>query len=279
MTKNNQIQIFNDRKVRTVWDSETEEWYFSVVDVVGVLTDSTNPTDYLKKMRKREPELGEYMGTNCPQILMTGESGRTRKTLAASPTVLFRIIQSIPSPKAEPFKQWMAQVAATRLDQMQDPELSIEQAVSDYRRLGYSDEWINQRLRGIETRKQLTDEWKRGGVKDWQYASLTDIITQQWSGMTTREYKGFKGLHKEGLRDNMTNVELALNMLAEASTTELSKQRNPRTYSQHANTARSGGNVAKAAREELESRLGHSVISATKATDNLISEKPTKEIE
>lgn len=279
MTKNNQIQIFNDRKVRTVWDSETEEWYFSVVDVVGVLTDSTNPTDYLKKMRKREPELGEYMGTNCPQILMTGESGRTRKTLAASPTVLFRIIQSIPSPKAEPFKQWMAQVAATRLDQMQDPELSIEQAVSDYRRLGYSDEWINQRLRGIETRKQLTDEWKRGGVKDWQYASLTDIITQQWSGMTTREYKGFKGLHKEGLRDNMTNVELALNMLAEASTTELSKQRNPMTYSQHANTARSGGNVAKAARKELESRLGHSVISATKATDNLISEKPTKEIE
>ncbi len=279
MTKNNQIQIFNDRKVRTVWDSETEEWYFSVVDVVGVLTDSTNPTDYLKKMRKREPELGEYIGTNCPQILMTGESGRTRKTLAASPTVLFRIIQSIPSPKAEPFKQWMAQVAATRLDQMQDPELSIEQAVSDYRRLGYSDEWINQRLRGIETRKQLTDEWKRGGVKDWQYASLTDIITQQWSGMTTREYKGFKSLHKEGLRDNMTNVELALNMLAEASTTELSKQRNPKTYSQHANTARSGGNVAKAAREELESRLGHSVISATKATDNLIGEKPTKEIE
>lgn len=279
MTKNNQIQIFNDRKVRTVWDSETEEWYYSVVDVVGVLTDSTNPTDYLKKMRKREPELGEYMGTNCPQILMTGESGRTRKTLAASPTVLFRIIQSIPSPKAEPFKQWMAQVAATRLDQMQDPELSIEQAVSDYRRLGYSDEWINQRLRGIETRKQLTDEWKRGGVKDWQYASLTDIITQQWSGMTTREYKGFKGLHKEGLRDNMTNVELALNMLAEASTTELSKQRNPRTYSQHANTARSGGNVAKAAREELESRLGHSVISATKATDYLSGDEPKKEIE
>lgn len=279
MTKNNQIQIFNDRKVRTVWDSETEEWYFSVVDVVGVLTGSTNPTDYLKKMRKREPELGEYMGTNCPQILMTGESERTRKTLAASPTVLFRIIQSIPSPKAEPFKQWMAQVAATRLDQMQDPELSIEQAVSDYRRLGYSDEWINQRLRGIETRKQLTDEWKRGGVKDWQYASLTDIITQQWSGMTTREYKGFKGLHKEGLRDNMTNVELALNMLAEASTTELSKQRNPRTYSQHANTARSGGNVAKAAREELESRLGHSVISATKATDYLSGDEPKKEIE
>lgn len=278
MTKKNQIQIFNDRKVRTVWDSEKEEWYFSVVDVVGVLTDSANPTDYLKKMRKREPELGEFLGTNCPQIPMIGESGRTRKTLAATPAVLFRIIQSIPSPKAEPFKQWMAQVAATRLDQMQDPELSIEQAVADYHRLGYSDEWINQRLRGIETRKQLTDEWKRGGVKDWQYASLTDIITKQWSGMTTREYKGFKGLRKEGLRDNMTNVELALNMLAEASTTEISKQRNPKTYDEHANTAKSGGDVAKAAKEELESRLGHSVISSARAIDYLKGEEPPKKI-
>ncbi len=197
MTKNNQIQIFNDRKVRTVWDSDKEEWFFSVVDVVGVLTDSTNPTDYLKKMRKREPELGEYIGTNCPQIPMIGDTGLTRKTLAASPTSLFRIIQSIPSPKAEPFKQWMAQVAATRLDQMQDPELSIEQAVSDYRRLGYSEEWINQRLRGIEVRKMLTDEWKRGKVEDKHYGFLTDFITKQWSGMKTREYKDFKGLKKE----------------------------------------------------------------------------------
>lgn len=279
MTKESQIQIFNDRKVRTVWDSDKEEWYFSVVDVVGVLTDSSNPTDYLKKMRKREPELGEYIGTNCPQIPMIGETGRTRKTLAASPTSLFRIIQSIPSPKAEPFKQWMAQVAATRLDQMQDPELSIEQAVADYHRLGYSDEWINQRLRGIETRKLLTDEWKRGGVKNWQYATLTDIITKQWSGMTTKEYKGFKGLRKEGLRDNMTNVELALNMLAEASTTEISKQRNPTTYNQHTNIARSGGNVAKAAREELESRLGHSIISSSKAIDYIKGEEHPKEIE
>lgn len=278
MTKQNQIQIFNDQKVRTVWDSETEEWYFSVVDVVGVLTDSANPTDYLKKMRKRDPELGEYIGTNCPQIPMTGESGRTRKTLAANPTALFRIIQSIPSPKAEPFKQWMAQVAATRLDQMQDPELSIAQAIADYHRMGYSDEWINQRMRGIETRKLLTDEWKRGGVKEWQYASLTDIITKQWSGMTTKEYKGFKGLRKEGLRDNMTNVELALNMLAEASTTEISKQHNPKTYYQHTNIARSGGNVAKAAREELESRLGHSVISPAKAKDYLNGGEPPKKI-
>jgi len=282
MTKNNQIQIFNDRKVRTVWDSETEEWYFSVVDVVEVLTDAKDfqtARKYWNKLKERLIKEGNEPVTNCHRLKLLAADGKMRMTDVATAEQLFRIIQSIPSPKAEPFKQWMAQVAATRLDQMQDPELSIEQAVSDYHRLGYSDEWINQRLRGIETRKQLTDEWKRGGVKDWQYASLTDIITQQWSGMTTREYKGFKGLHKEGLRDNMTNVELALNMLAEASTTELSKQRNPRTYSQHANTARSGGNVAKAAREELESRLGHSVISATKATDYLSGDEPKKEIE
>lgn len=279
MTTNNQIQIFNDRKVRTVWDNETEEWYFSVVDVVGVLTDSKDPATYWKVLKNRLKKEGNETVTNCNRLKLLAADGKMRMTDVATAEQMFRLIQSIPSPKAEPFKQWMAQVAATRLDQMQDPELSIDQAVSDYRRLGYSDEWINQRLRGIETRKQLTDEWKRGGVKDWQYASLTDIITQQWSGMTTREYKGFKGLHKEGLRDNMTNVELALNMLAEASTTEISKQRNPKTYNQHANTARSGGNVAKAAREELESRLGHSVISATKATDYLSGDTPKKEIE
>ncbi len=279
MTKNNQIQIFNDRKVRTVWDSDKEEWFFSVVDVVGVLTDSTNPTDYLKKMRKREPELGKYIGTNCPQIPMIGDTGLTRKTLAASPTSLFRIIQSIPSPKAEPFKQWMAQVAATRLDQMQDPELSIEQAVSDYRRLGYSEEWINQRLRGIEVRKMLTDEWKRGKVEDKHYGFLTDFITKQWSGMKTREYKDFKGLKKESLRDNMTNIELALNTLAEASTTEISKQQNPNTLSRHIKIAKSGGNVAKVARMELESKLGRSVISSAKASDYLKGQEPHKEIE
>ncbi|MDE5719449.1 MAG: Bro-N domain-containing protein [Paramuribaculum sp.] len=277
--KNNQIQIFNDRKVRTVWDNETEEWYFSVVDVVGVLTDSKDPATYWKALKTRLKKEGNETVTNCNRLKLLAADGKMRMTDVATAEQMFRLIQSIPSTKAEPFKQWMAQVAATRLDQMQDQELSIEQAVSDYRRLGYSDEWINQRLRGIETRKQLTDEWKRGGVKDWQYASLTDIITQQWSGMTTREYKGFKGLHKEGLRDNMTNVELALNMLAKASTTEISKQRNPKTYNQHANMARSGGNVAKAAREELESRLGHSVISATKATDYLSGDTPKKEIE
>ena len=279
MTKTNQIQIFNERKVRTVWDNETEEWYFSVVDVVAVLTDSVDPTAYWRKLKQRLKKEGNETVTNCHGLKMKSADGKMRLTDVATPEEMFRLIQSIPSPKAEPFKQWMAQVAATRLDQLQDPELSIEQAVADYRRLGYSDEWINQRLRGIETRKMLTDEWKRGGVKDWQYASLTDIITRQWSGMTTREYKGFKGLHKEGLRDNMTNVELALNMLAEASTTEISKQRNPKTYSQHANTARSGGNVAKAARNELEARLGHSVISNAKASDYIKDKDPKKEIE
>lgn len=279
MTKKNQIQIFNDRKVRTVWDSDTEEWYFAVIDVVGILTDSADPGAYWRKLKQRLKNEGNETVTNCHRLKLPANDGKMRLTDVANTQQLFRLIQSIPSPKAEPFKQWIAQVAATRLDQMQDPELSIEQAVTDYHRLGYSDEWINQRLRGIETRKMLTDEWKRGGVKDWQYATLTDIITMQWSGMTTREYKGFKGLHKEGLRDNMTNVELALNMLAEASTTEISKQRNPKTYNQHANAARSGGNVAKAAREELESRLGHSVISPAKASDYLKSGESTKEIE
>lgn len=250
MTKKNQIQLFNDRKVRTVWDREKEEWYFSVVDVVEVLTDSLDyqtARKYWNKLKERLIKEGNETVTNCHQLKLPAADGKMRLTDVATTEQMFRLIQSIPSPKAEPFKQWMAQVAAIRLDQMQDPELSIEQAVADYHRLGYSDEWINQRLRGIETRKQLTDEWKRGGVKDWQYASLTDIITKQWSGMTTREYKGFKGLRKEGLRDNMTNVELALNMLAEASTTEISKQRNPKTYDEHANTAKGGGDVAKAA--------------------------------
>ena len=244
-----------------------------------VLTDSDNPRRYPSDLKRKLRKEGSELYENIVQLKLPASDGKMRLTDVATPEQLFRFIQSIPSPKAEPFKQWMAQVAATRLDQLQDPELSIEQAVADYRRLGYSDEWINQRLRGIETRKLLTDEWKRGGVRDWQYAALTDIITKQWSGMTTKEYKGFKGLRKEGLRDNMTNVELALNMLAEASTTEISKQRNPTTYNQHTNVARSGGNVAKAAREELESRLGHSVISPDKATDYLKGEESPKEIE
>ena len=270
MSRQEQIKIFQEQKVRSVWDEEKEEWYFSIVDVVGALTESVNPTDYLKKMRKREPELGLYIGTNCPQILMTTSSGRKRKTLAGTAEHVFRIIQSIPSKKAEPFKQWMAQVAAERLEQMQDPELNFEQAYSDYRRLGYSDKWINQRLKSIEIRKALTDEWNRAGVKEGlQYASLTDIITQEWSGKTTKQYKKFKGLHKESLRDNMTNMELALNIFAEASTAEISKARNPKGFRQSAEIAHRGGKIAGEARKKLEEQIGHSIISKEKASDYL----------
>lgn len=270
MSLQEQIKIFQEQKVRSVWDEEKEEWYFSIVDVVGALTESANPTDYLKKMRKREPELGLYIGTNCPQILMTTSSGRKRKTLAGTAEHVFRIIQSIPSKKAEPFKQWMAQVAAERLNQMQDPELNFEQAYSDYRRLGYSDKWINQRLKSIEIRKALTDEWNRAGVKEGlQYASLTDIITQEWSGKTTKQYKKFKGLHKESLRDNMTNMELALNIFAEASTAEISKARNPKGFKQSADIAHRGGKIAGDARKKLEEQIGHSIISKEKASDYL----------
>lgn len=251
-------------------------WYFSVLDVIEVLTDSVNPTDYFKKLRKRDTELANFVGTNCPQISMMGNTGKKRKTIAANPEQLFRIIQSIPSPKAEPFKLWMAQIAATRLDQMQNPELSIDQAVLDYKRMGYSDAWINQRIKSIEVRKELTDEWARTGVEQGlQYATLTDIITKTWSGMTTKQYKGFKGLKKENLRDNMTNMEIALNMLAEASATELSKQRDPKGFNAQKKVARDGGSVAKAARNQLESKLGHKVISPAKASDYMIG--PTEE--
>ena len=270
MSQKEQIQLFEEKKVRTVWDDEKEEWFFSVVDVVEVLTDSANPTDYLKKMRKREPELGVYIGTNCPQITMTTSTGKKRKTLAATIEQLFRIIQSIPSPKAEPFKQWMAEVAAERLNQMQDPELSIDQAVADYKRLGYSDTWIKRRIKSIEIRKDLTDQWDKAGVKEGQqYASLTDIITRAWSGKTTKQYKQFKGPKKESLRDNMTNLELALNMFAESATAELHKEKNPHGYNASAQLAKAGGKAAEAARLNLEEQLGHSIISREKATDYL----------
>ena len=270
MSQKEQIQLFEEKKVRTVWDDEKEEWFFSVVDVVEVLTDSANPTDYLKKMRKREPELGVYIGTNCPQVTMTSSTGKKRKTLAATIEQLFRIIQSIPSPKAEPFKQWMAEIAAARLDQMQDPELSIDQAVADYKHLGYSDAWIKRRIKSIEIRKDLTDQWDKAGVKEGQqYASLTDIITRAWSGKTTKQYKQFKGLKKESLRDNMTNLELALNMFAESATAELHKEKNPHGYNASAQLAKAGGKAAEAARLNLEEQLGHSIISREKATDYL----------
>jgi hypothetical protein len=238
-----------------------------------VLTDQPDydhAKNYWKVLKFRLLKEGNESVTNCNQLkLVSPKDGKRYKTDVADPELLFRIIQSIPSPKAEPFKQWMARVAAERLDQLQDPELSIEQAVSDYRRLGYSENWINQRLKSIEVRKLLTDEWKRGGVAGQQYASLTDIITAAWSGRTTRQYKHLKGLHKENLRDNMTNVELLLNSLAEASATEISKNENPQGYGQNADVARRGGHVAKAARNQLESQLGHSVISSAKASDYL----------
>lgn len=270
MTKKQEIKIFEDKKVRTVWDSETELWYFCVVDVVEVLTDSKNPTDYIKKMKKRDPSLAEGWGQIVTPLSVQTAGGKQRVNCATQQG-LFRIIQSIPSHKAEPFKIWMAQVASQRLDQMQDPELSIEQAIADYKRLGYSDKWINSRLKGIEVRKELTDEWDRAGVKQGQqYALLTDIITREWSGMTTHQYKQYKGLKKENLRDNMTNVELALNMLAEASTAEISKQKNPKGYTQSAKIAKEGGSVAKAARKQLESKTGKSAISSAKASDYLL---------
>ena len=282
MSKKEALKIFEDRNVRVVWDDEEEKWYFSIVDVCGVLTDSPNPRNYWKVLKHRLLKEGNESVTNCNQLkLVSPKDGKKYSTDVANTEQLFRIIQSIPSPKAEPFKQWMAQVAAERLDQIQDPELSIEQAVADYRRLGYSEDWINQRLKSIEVRKLLTDEWKRGGVQGQQYASLTDIITAAWSGRTTKQYKHLKGLHKENLRDNMTNVELLLNSLAEASATEISKQENPKGYGQNADVARRGGHVAKAARNQLESQLGHSVVTSLNAKDyfNSIEGKKHRQVE
>ena len=277
MTKKQAIQLFQERKVRTVWDDEQEKWYFCVVDIVEALTDSVNPTDYIKKMKKRDPELAEGWGQIVTPLSVQTAGGKQRVNCATQQGI-FRIIQSIPSKKAEPFKQWMAQVASQRLDQMQDPELSIDQAIVDYRRLGYSEAWINQRIKSIEVRKELTDEWKRTGVKEGlEYVSLTDIITREWSGFTTKQYKRFKGLKKENLRDNMTNLEIALNILAEASTTELSKQRNPKGYKQQTKVAKEGGSVAKVARNQLESKLGRSVISEAKASDYLLPNNEEEE--
>lgn len=279
MTQKHQIQLFEEKKVRTVWDDELQEWFFSVADVVEVLTDSVDVKQYIKKMRKRDPELDARWGTICTPTRMQATDGKFYNTQAATMEGVFRIIQSIPSKKAEPFKQWMAEVAAQRIDQMQDPELNFEQAYADYRRLGYSDKWINQRLRSIEVRKELTDEWDRAGVKEGQqYASLTDIITQGWSGKTTRQYKHYKGLKKENLRDNMTNIELALNTLAEASVTEISKSKNPKGFRQSAAVAREGSKIAGDARKQLEQRVGHSVISSAKAADYLPPAEDVQEL-
>ena len=270
MTQKHQIQLFEERKVRTVWDDKEEKWYFSIVDVCAVLTKSKDPQTYWRVLKNRLKKEGNETVTNCNGLKMQAADGKMRMTDVADTEQLFRLIQSIPSPKAEPLKQWMAEVAARRIDQMQDPELNFEQAYADYRRLGYSEKWINQRLKSIEVRKELTDEWDRAGVKEGaQYASLTDIITKAWSGKTTRQYKNFKGLKKENLRDNMTNIELALNILAEASTTEISKAHNPKGFQQSAEIAKEGGKIAGDARKKLEAQVGHSVISRTKAADYL----------
>lgn len=278
MTQKQAIQLFEQRKVRTVWDDETETWYFSVVDVVAILTDSADPQAYWRKLKQRLKAEGNETVTNCHALKLPAADGKMRMTDVADMQQLFRLIQSIPSPKAEPFKQWMAQVASDRIDQIQDPELSIQQAMTDYKRLGYSDNWINQRLKSMEVRKELTDEWKRRGVEGQHYATLTDIITEAWADRTTKEYKRFKGLKKENLRDNMTNVELALNSLAEASTAEISKQRRPQGFQQNAKVAHSGGSVAKAARMQLEKQLGRSVISPMSAKQ-VLEGKEAEQIE
>ena len=271
MTKFNQIKLFEEKKVRAVYDDTEEKWYFAIVDVCAVLTDSTNPQTYWRVLKNRLTKEGNETVTNCNALKMQAADGKMRKTDVADTEQLFRLIQSIPSPKAEPFKQWMAQVAAQRLDQMQDPELGIQQALADYKRLGYSDNWINQRLKSIEIRKDLTDEWKRRGLEEGvQFATLTDIIYHTWAGMTAREYKKYKGLKKENLRDNMTNRELVMNMLAELSTKEISESQNPETFGDHMCVARQGGEIARNARMELEAKTGKSVVSPLNAKDGLL---------
>lgn len=273
MAMRNDIRLFDNKSVRVSWDEEHNKWYFSIVDVVRVLTDQLDTNgarNYWKVLKHRLIKEGNESVTNCNQLKMLSTDGKRYLTDVADTEQLFRIVQSIPSRKAEPFKQWMAQVASNRLDQMQDPELSIEQAMYDYKRLGYSDNWINQRLKTIEVRKELTDEWKVRGLEEGiQFATLTDIITKTWSDKTTRDYKEYKGLKKENLRDNMTNTELILNMLAEASTTELSKKHQPQTFQENISVAIKGGNVAKSARQQLEQDLGQSVISPLNARKRL----------
>lgn len=266
MTQKESIRLFEERKVRAIWDDEQEEWYFSIVDVIQILTDSADGRKYWNKLKQRLKEEGSELVTNCHQLKLRATDGKMRLTDVANTEQLFRLIQSVPSPKAEPFKLWIAQVAKERLDQMQDPELSIEQAMADYKRLGYSDNWINQRLKSIEIRKDLTDEWKKRGLEEGlHFATLTDIIYKSWSDMTSKEYKRFKGLRKENLRDNMTNKELVLNMLAELSTKEISEASEPDTFSEHINVAQQGGEVARNARLELEAKTGKSVISPLNA--------------
>ncbi|MDO5664383.1 MAG: Bro-N domain-containing protein [Bacteroidia bacterium] len=277
MVQKNAIKLFEEKKIRTVWDDETEEWYFSIIDVIEVLTETDRPRKYWNDLKSKLIKEGSELSEKIGQLKMPALDGKMRLTDAMNTQQMFRLIQSIPSPKAEPFKLWMAQVAKERLDQLQDPELSIEQAMTDYKRHGYSDNWINQRLKSIEIRKELTDEWKKHGLREGvQFATLTDIIYQTWAGKTAKEYKKFKGLKKENLRDNMTNKELVLNMLAELSTKEISEVNNPEDFDDHIDIARQGGNIAKHARLELEQKTGKKVISPLNAKSVLQIEKKEK---
>lgn len=275
MVKKNSIKLFGNDKIRAVWDDEQEKWYFSVVDVVAVLTESPNPQTYWRVLKKRLKDEGNETVTNCNGLKMSAADGKMRLTDVADTEQLLRIIQSVPSPKAEPFKMWLAKVGTARLDQMQNPELSIQQAMIDYKRLGYSDNWINQRLKSIEIRKDLTDQWKLHNVEEGvQYATLTDIIYQSWAGRTSKEYKKLKGLKKENLRDNMTNEELVLNMLAELSATSITKAKNPQTLDENKTCAKEGGDVARVAREQLESKTGRSVVSPLSAKRFFEAQQP-----
>lgn len=279
MTKQQALKLFEERRVRTVWDDEQEKWYFSIVDVVAVLTDSSNPQTYWRVLKKRLLAEGNETVTNCNGLKMQATDGKMRLTDVADTEQLLRLIQSIPSPKAEPFKLWMAKVASERLNQIQDPELSIDQALMDYKRMGYSDSWINQRLKSIEIRKDLTDEWKKHGLQEGvQFATLTDIIYQTWSDMTSKEYKQFKGLKKENLRDNMTNKELVLNMLAELSTKEISETSDPETFNDHIDIAQQGGEVARNARLELEAKTGKRVITPLNAKSGILLKGKSEDI-
>lgn len=280
MVNKNSIKLFGGDKIRAVWNDEQEKWYFSVVDVVAVLTESPNPQTYWRVLKKRLKDEGNETVTNCNGLKMPAADGKMRLTDVADTEQLLRIIQSVPSPKAEPFKTWLAKVGAERLDQMQDPELSIQQAMIDYKRLGYSDNWINQRLKSIEIRKDLTDQWKLHNVEEGvQYATLTDIIYQSWAGRTSKEYKQLKGLKKENLRDNMTNEELVLNMLAELSTTSITKAKNPQTLDENKTCAKEGGDVARVAREQLESKTGRSVVSPLSAKRFFEAQQPKGELD
>ena len=280
MSQQDQIKLFESKQVRVVWDEQQEKYYFSVVDVVQVLTDSVDGRKYWNKLKQRLKAEGNESVTNCHQLKLLASDGKKYKTDVADTEQILRLIQSIPSKKAEPFKLWLAKVGQERLNQLQDPERSIEQAMQDYKRLGYSDNWINQRLKSIEIRKDLTDQWEQHGVQEGQeYATLTDIIYQAWAGKTAREYKQFKGLHKENLRDNMTNEELVLNMLAELSTTSITRSENPATLEENKDIAKRGGNVARVAREELEAQTGRAVVSPLSAKRFFEAQQQTLEID